>query len=425
MNIYLDTVGCRLNQSEIEKMGNQLRAAGHTLVDQCSLADLVIVNTCAVTTEAASDSRQKIRQAGRSGAARIIVTGCWATLDPDGAKVLPSVSQVVTNLDKDRLIPDILQISGVETTRRPIPRIPLPGIHQRTRAFIKAQDGCDNACTYCITHIVRGAGKSQPVEDILEDIQAAIDGGALEAVLTGVHLGSWGHDLNSGQNLADLVAMILEKSKIARLRLSSVEPWDLDEDFFQLFQNQRLCRHLHLPLQSGSANTLRRMGRRVTPDGYAKLIKTAREHVPDIAVTTDVMVGFPGESPVDFEESQQFVQMMGFSAGHVFNFSARPGTPAATFPDQVEPAVRKQRSRLVRSILAKTSLDYRQHFIGKTMGVLWEKHQPSEENNWLLEGLTDNYLRVQAKSTLPLWNKISQVDIVETFSGGLKGKIRE
>jgi threonylcarbamoyladenosine tRNA methylthiotransferase MtaB len=200
----------------------------------------------------------------------------------------------------------------------PLARQPVPGGRLRTRAFIKVQDGCDNRCTFCITTLARGAGRSLPVEAILADINAALAGGAQEIVLTGVHLGSWGQDFETPQKIRDLIETILAEAPVIRLRLSSLEPWDLEADFFSLWQDQRLARHLHLPLQSGSAATLRRMARKTTPEDFARLVAAAREHIPEVAITTDVIAGFPGESEAEFAESLEFVRQMNFAGGHVF-----------------------------------------------------------------------------------------------------------
>ncbi|MHB1480930.1 MAG: MiaB/RimO family radical SAM methylthiotransferase, partial [Bellilinea sp.] len=326
MKIFLDTIGCRLNQSEIERFASQFRAAGHAIVESAGEADLVVVNTCAVTSAAASDSRQKIRQAARQGAEDIVVTGCWSTLDSQSAAGLPNVRRVVPNLEKDRLVADTLGLQLMDFDLEPVAREPLPGVHLRTRAFIKTQDGCDNHCTFCITRIARGPGRSESVRSVVEDIRLAVAGGTREVVLSGVHLGSWGQDFSPQYHLADLIRAILTDTDVERLRLSSLEPWDLDEEFFRLWENPRLCRHLHLPLQSGSDRTLRRMARNTSPAAFRRLVTVARHAAPGMAVTTDIIVGFPGEDEGEFSESLAFVQEMNFAGGHVFTYSTRPGT---------------------------------------------------------------------------------------------------
>ena len=423
MKIYLDTLGCRLNQSEIETLANQFRAVGHSLVAEPGDADLVVVNTCAVTTEAVSDSRQKIRQAARSGANNIVATGCWATLDENGAAALPGVTRVVLNSEKEFLVPDVLHLPREEFDLEPLARQPLPGMHLRTRAFIKVQDGCDNHCTFCITRLARGKSYSRREKDVIADIQAAVAGGAREVVLTGVQIGSWGQDLSSRFHLGDLLQSILEHTDIRRLRLSSLEPWDLDETFFSLWQNKRLCPHLHLPLQSGCAATLRRMARKTAPEAFAALIKLAREMIPDVAITTDIIIGFPGESDAEFEESLEFVRRMNFASGHVFSYSARPGTPAARYPNQVSPEVRKERSARMRSLVGESALAYREKFLGQSMLVLWEATDAMGPEGWQVSGLTGNYLRVQALASKPLWNQLCLVRLTGLSDHGLQGEI--
>ncbi len=396
MNIFLDSIGCRLNQSEIELFGSQFRGAGHTLVSSAGEADLVVVNTCTVTAEAASDSRQKVRQAANAGVQRIILTGCWATLDQPLASELPGVTRVIANGKKDFLVSEILNQPAEEFDLEPLAHEPLPGLHLRTRAFIKVQDGCDNHCTFCITRLARGKARTRPVKAILADVNAALRGNAHEIVLTGVQLGAWGQDDNPKRQLGDLLHIILNETQVQRLRLSSLEPWDLDENFFKLWQDRRLCRHLHLPLQSGSAKTLRRMARKTNPEAFSSLVSMARDVVSDIALTTDVIVGFPGECEEDFVESLKFVERIGFAGGHVFTFSERPGTPAERFEGKVPSAVRKERNNRMRSVLAQSSEKYRQASIGQEVQVLWEATSQLTSRGWQVTGLTDNNLpRIQ------------------------------
>ena len=418
MNIFLDTIGCRLNQSEIETYARQFFAAGHKLVPIPDEADLVVVNTCAVTAAASSDSRQKIRQASRAGAREIIVTGCWSTLDPETAANLPGVSRVIPNLKKDRLVSEILKIPVDRRELESVARQPVPGSRLRTRAFIKVQDGCDNRCTFCVATIARGTSRSRRISEILSDIHAALQdnegnqSGVCEIVLTGVHLGSWGHDLSPSTHLQKLVETILHETDSVRLRLSSIEPWDINPDFFTLWEDKRLCRHLHLPLQSGCKSTLRRMARKDTPESYAEIIAAARSKIPDVAITTDVIVGFPGESEAEFIESLEFIHQMHFSGGHVFSYSSRPGTAASQMSDQVPHKIRKQRNALIRIALRKSESEYKKQFIGRTMSVLWENAYPDGINSWKLSGLTDNYLRVTAIAPHNLWNQITSVHIM-------------
>jgi threonylcarbamoyladenosine tRNA methylthiotransferase MtaB len=421
MKVFLDTIGCRLNQSEIETMAQQFRRAGHEIVAIAESADLAVVNTCAVTAKAASDSRGKIRQIARSGVDEIIATGCWTTLQPSEAADLSSIIRVVTNDNKDQLVAKVLNLPLESFDLEPIARQRLPGLHHRTRAFIKVQDGCDNRCTFCITTIARGRGRSHPIAQIISDIKAAVDGETKEVILTGVHLGSWGQDF--GSHLKDLVKAILQETDVPRLRLSSLEPWDLNEDFFKLWENERLCRHLHLPLQSGSAATLKRMARKTTPASFRDLVKAARQIMPDVAITTDIIAGFPGETEEEFNESLDFVREMNFAGGHAFTYSARPGTGAARMSGQVRPGVSKERNAAYREVFNDFALAYRQKFIGRSTFVLWESMTQHNELGWQMEGLTGNYIRVAGVAKTPRWNYVDEVKLLRSEGEQLIGEI--
>lgn len=423
MKIYLDTIGCRLNQSEIESMARDFRAAGHEIVNSAEAADMAVVNTCAVTNEAASDSRGKIRHIARAGVNEIVATGCWATLQPGQTLDLPNVRRVVTNDRKDQLVSDVLDLPrGTESfDLEPIARQLLPGLHRRTRAFIKVQDGCDNHCTFCVTTIARGQSRSRPVADVILDIQSALAGGTKEIVLTGVHLGSWGYDFHS--HLRALIKAILRETDVPRLRLSSLEPWDLDADFFSLWSDQRLMPHLHLPLQSGCESTLKRMARKTTPDSFRELAFAARAVMPDVAITTDIIAAFPGETEDEFAESLAFVREMNFAGGHVFSYSPRPATGAAKMKGQVRSEIRKRRNHILHQALAESAKGYSQKFVGRTMSVLWESTSEVGEWGWQMEGLTENYLRVNAFAPSPRWNEIDRVTIREWDGQRIKGII--
>ncbi len=421
MKIFLDTIGCRLNQAEIESMALQFRAAGHEIVAAAEEADLAVVNTCAVTTDAAADSRRKIRHLANMGIDEIVATGCWSTLQPGQAAALPHVKQVIPNPRKDTLVEETLNVKRSTFDLEPLSRIPLPGLHHRTRAFIKVQDGCDNHCTFCITTLARGESRSRPAVDVLRDIHSALAGGAKEIVLTGVHLGSWGQDF--GLHLRDLTASILREADIPRLRLSSLEPWDLDEAFFALWADARLQPHLHLPLQSGCDSTLRRMARKTDTASFHALVAAARRLIPDVAITTDLIAGFPGETADEFALTLDFAREMQFAGGHVFTYSPRPGTGAARLGDQVRPEVRKQRNHLLRGILDEAEQSYRQKFIGRSLPVLWESVSELGEWGWQMEGLTGNYMRVSATASSPRWNELDNVKLVEVHAGGMKGVI--
>ncbi len=424
MNVYLDSVGCRLNQSEIESYARQFRAAGHVLVPSMEEAELMVLNTCAVTQSAVADSRKKVRQAKRAGVAEIVVTGCWSDIEGQRALAMPGVKTVIPNHRKDVLVSEILDTPFESFDLEPVVREPIPGSRLKTRAFIKVQDGCDNRCTFCVTTIARGEGRSRSVEAIEADIRAALLGGSKEIVLTGVHLGSWGYDFDQPKHLKNLVLKLLENEAIPRLRLSSLEPWDLGSDFFDLWDDPRLCRHLHLPLQSGSASTLRRMARNTTPMKYRQLLATARQAVPEMAITTDLIVGFPGESEAEFGESLAFVEEMQFADAHTFTYSERPGTAAASMPNQVQNGLRKIRNRQMRELVEKSAADYRRRFLNSEFEVLWESEEATDSLSFLSAGLTDNYLRVETESPVSLWNQFQPAKLVALSPKGLRGQIQ-
>jgi threonylcarbamoyladenosine tRNA methylthiotransferase MtaB len=334
---------------------------------------------------------------------------------------LPGVSGVIPNCRKDKLVDEVLQID--ETSLHKVARKPIPGLRSRTRAFIKSQDGCDNFCTYCITRLARGSSASTPAETIIADIQAAMDGGVKETVLTGVQLGSWGKDFDPPQRLQQLARQILDTTRLPRLRFSSVEPWELDDEFFELWHDERMCAQLHLPLQSGCARTLKRMGRKNTPEMYQEYLEKARRVAPEIAITTDILVGFPGETDEEFSASLEFIRRAEFSGGHVFHFSARAGTPAMKMDGQVDPKIAKLRSRMVREVLAETSLRYRQRFVGKILPVLWEATRSLYLDGWHIEGLSSNYLRITAVTDKLLSGTITPVKVTGLTPDGLIGEL--
>jgi threonylcarbamoyladenosine tRNA methylthiotransferase MtaB len=402
-------------------MARQFRAVGHEIVASPESADMAVVNTCAVTSEAAADSRSAIRRIARAGVGEIVATGCWTTLQPNDALKLPNVKRIVPNAQKDELVSSVLDVQPSTFDLEPLSRKPLPGLHRRTRAFIKVQDGCDNHCTFCITTVARGEGRSRRVADVLLDIQSALDGGTNEIILTGVHLGSWGYDFDS--HLTDLVKAILRETDTPRLRLSSLEPWDLSPDFFSLWTSPRLMPHLHLPLQSGSGSTLRRMLRKTTPESFRELVNAAREAIPDVAVTTDIIAGFPGETDEEFAETLDFVREMDFAGGHVFTYSARPGTGAARMKGQVKPEVRKTRNHILQEALAESAKSYRERFVGRKMSVLWESTSEMGEWGWKMEGWTGNYLRVSAFAPSPRWNEVDRVSLEGVEDDRMKGVI--
>lgn len=425
MRVFFDSIGCRLNQSEIEAAARRFVQHGHQIASSSAAADIVVINTCGVTSQAAADSRSRIRAHARQApeGCRIIVTGCWSELEPDAALALPGVSLLVSNREKDHLTEAVLGLGEMDFPENPDVRVLLPGERHRTRAFIKVQDGCDHGCTYCVTRIARGKARSLPYAVIAASVRAALRGGSREIVLTGVQLGFWGKDMAPRRNLAGLVRQVMDELAPERLRLSSLEPWDVDADLIGLLADPRFCPHLHLPLQSGSDTVLRRMARPFRSGEFRDLCNRIRALAPDIALTTDLIAGFPGETDAEFEETLTFVRDMAFADGHVFPYSARQGTPAARFAAQVAPELRKERAQRLREELALSGANYTFRQLGATLQVLWERAQRLPEGGWQLEGLSGNYQRVRLVSSQDLRNTLSEVRITSLAEGQLGGKI--
>ena len=441
MRVFLDQLGCRLNFSENNTLAGRLNAAGHSIVGRPEDAHVIVLNTCAVTAQAGRKSRQAARHLHkRNPDARIAITGCYATLAPQESAQLPGVELVADNQSKEMLHtllePWSADFSDPDDLARiqphGIPFAPEPSEEEggRTRAFVKVQDGCQNRCTFCIVTALRGDSRSRPTADVVREVQGLVENGYREAVLTGVHLGAYGRDLSGSQrtDLKELTAAILTDTDIARLRLSSLEPWELAEGFFDQWQRWpgRLCPHLHLPLQAGTDAQLRRMARRCTAASFRKLVADARAAIPDLIITTDLIVGFPGETEADAEEGQRFVEEMRFAHAHIFPFSARAGTAAAGFDGQVPKALKRERSRRMHQIVAQTGQLERTRYVGATRPVLWEgcgQKLTDRADTVLWSGLTDNYLRVMghAPAGLDLRNCITPVRLEELHGETLYG----
>ena len=428
MRVYLESVGCKLNRSEVEALARGFVQAGCQLAQTSEEADLYVVNTCTVTQTADKKSRQLIRRLRRANpTARLIVTGCYAEMSPQELRAIDGVDLIVGNEDKERLV-ELVESLGRESdsSKTPTSNFQFPTSNFQalplghTRAFVKIQDGCNNHCAYCIVSLARGRERSRPRHEILAEAQALATAGYKEVVLTGVHIGRYGVDLGTG--LAQLVEDILAETTLPRLRLSSIEPWDLKPSLLRLWENPRLCRHLHLPLQSGCDATLQRMRRRYTTAEYADLIATARRLIPDLAITTDVIVGLPGETAEEFAASLSFVEKMEFARIHVFKYSARPGTAAAEMPHQAPFAEKKRRSEAMMKLAQKSSRRFRRRFLGRRMEVLWETACKDDKHTW--SGLTDNYVRVMTSSELDLANTIASTKLVGLVEGGMRGEIQ-
>jgi threonylcarbamoyladenosine tRNA methylthiotransferase MtaB len=394
MRIQLKTLGCRLNEAELETWARDFQADGHRLVGDNEEADLLVFNSCAVTQDAVRKSRNLLRKAARENpGAKLVLSGCYATLNQTEAETL-GVDLVIGNADKHRLVEiakarlalDAMPAQSTEPGESALFRL------GRHRAFIKVQDGCRYRCTYCIVTVARGEERSRSPSDIIEEINRLHGEGIQEAVLTGVHLGGYGSD--NGSHLGALIQEVLEQTTIPRLRLGSLEPWDIPEMFVDLFDDPRLMPHLHLPLQSGSDSVLKRMARRCKTSEFAALVERLRRQVPDINITTDLIVGFPGETEIEWEETLAFVRQIGFGHTHVFSFSPRAGTAAATMPAPVHGDIKKARSRALHELAEQQKRDFATRHLGRTLPILWEGIRRLEDGSARVFGYTPNYLRV-------------------------------
>ncbi|WP_374685862.1 MiaB/RimO family radical SAM methylthiotransferase, partial [Promineifilum sp.] len=390
-------------------------------------ADTVILNTCAVTAEAARDARNLTRRFARAnGEAEIVLTGCYAAIAPDELAALPGVGRVVGNADKERiplLLDPALPADRPLFDREPLSRETAAGSMGRTRGFIKVQDGCDNRCTFCVTTIARGAGRSRRLGDVVAEVQAFAAAGYREVVLTGVHLGSYGRDLGRPAGLAELTAALLADTDVPRLRLSSLEPWDVAPNFFRLWENPRLLPHLHLPLQSGSDRVLRRMARRTSQASFRALADEARAHIPDLNLSTDLIAGFPGETDEEHAETLAYVAELAFGRLHVFPYSPRPGTAAARLPGQVPGPVKKERARQLIALGERLGAAFHARYDGATRPVLWEQAVGAEPEGLRWVGYTDNYIRVAAIGPADLMNRVTPVQLGGATASGMSGAL--
>jgi threonylcarbamoyladenosine tRNA methylthiotransferase MtaB len=406
MRVCFTHLGCKLNQAEIERLARDFLAAGHRVVGSPEEADLHVLNTCTVTHAAARTSRKAANRSGRK--VRTVVTGCWA---PEAA----GVDLVVPNAEKDRLLD---RVHEAFPDLAPDDEIPVPWVHLpfgNTRALVKVEDGCNMRCAFCIIPTTRGRQRSRPLPEIVAEVRALVESGYQEIVVTGVQISAY----RSGDDrLYELVRAILRETEVPRLRLTSIAPWDLDERLLELWSDRRLCRHLHLSLQSGSTETLRRMRRPYTGESYLGTVARVRSAVPGVAVTTDVIAGFPGETGAEFEESLATTEAAGFTRIHAFPYSSRPGTEAADLPGQVPPEEKKERMERLLALADRAERAFRLAHLGRRETVLWEKPRDG-----MGQGLTDNYLRVLAPEGAALWNRFSEVEVVGLAEDGVIGAL--
>ena len=417
MFVNFQALGCRLNEAELETWASQFMQRGHQVTTDAAEADVVVFNSCAVTAQADRKSRQQIGRLQRSNpAARLIVTGCHASLNPDRVKQYLGVDLVVDNQYKEQLVDQTLELlgQGISVDTEPGEAENALLLRGRHRGFIKIQDGCRYRCTYCIVTLARGDERSRGEAEIVAEINRLHRQGINEIALTGVHVGGYGSDI--GSSLYRLLSEILERSQIPRIRLASVEPWDLPDNFFGLFENPRLMPHMHLPIQSGCDSVLRRMARRCKTEEFARLVERARSEVPLFNVTTDLITGFPGETEQEWRQTLRFVEKVGFGHMHIFPFSARAGTKAARLPGQLDTATKKARSQEMHELAAVLKRRELEAHLGQRVEVLWEQQVGGDRGQW--SGYTPHYHKIISDNPALTAASISEVSIDRVSDDG-------
>jgi threonylcarbamoyladenosine tRNA methylthiotransferase MtaB len=406
------TLGCRTNQYESQAYRDQLLAMGYTLADEGEEADLCIVNTCTVTEAADKSSRQEIRHLSRKNPlAQVVVTGCSAEQNRDAIQQIPGVTHVVSNKDKENLLPIVFP-------EEDIPEFSIKNFEAHTRAFVKVQDGCNSFCTYCIIPYVRGRSRSRTIEDVVKEVEGLIANGFKEVVLTGINIGDF--DGQSSVCLADLVRAVDQVEGLERLRISSIDPDEVDDNLLEaVIQGKTTCHSMHIVLQAGSNVILKRMNRKYTRQIFINTIERLRKACPDFTFTTDIIVGFPGETDQDFEQTLEMMREVKFAKVHMFPYSERPRTRAATYDNKVPPEVIQRRKQEILRLAEEVSYELRNQFLHRRMKVLTE----ARDQNGMLTGHTDNFLQVLIDSDAYEPNQIIEVDLVENTPLGLIGRI--
>lgn len=422
MKVYFYTLGCKVNRYETQAMSEALKGRSFEITDNDDDADIYVINSCTVTAEADKKTRQTVRRFKRNNPdSTVVLTGCMPQAYPLDAEKLKEADIVLGN-KTNCLLPDMIK-KHIESGERifcvdehktgdAYINTNISSFDGRTRADIKIQDGCNRFCTYCIIPTSRGRVRSKPIDELEKEIETVAESGYVEAVLVGINLSSYGSD--TGLSIADAIEKVCENEKIKRVRLGSIEPDHLtDEVIERLSKCEKLCPQFHISLQSGCDKTLKNMHRHYNSEEYFSLCEKLRKSFKDCTLTTDVMVGFPGETDEDFSESLSFVKKVGFEKVHVFPYSARPGTKAAEYDGQVEKCIKEKRASVMIAETEKIRREFFNKQIGKTVNVLFE----SKESGGYIGGYTENYTPVRVKADESLYNKIVKVKIVSVSDG--------
>ncbi len=400
MKVAIQTLGCKVNQAESASIEGALRNNNYEIVNYTDNPDVLVINTCTVTAKSDQQSRQLIRRAVRSGA-KVIATGCYAQLNADSLSTTKGLSMTIGNADKTAIISYLEKLSTLSAdtiTTKENPESPLtlqPYYSERSRAFLKIQDGCNFSCSYCTIPLARGKSRSLSKDDVLTSVNRLVSAGYSEIVLTGVHIGSYGVDLYSKNSLFDITREIASSYPDIRIRLSSIEPNEFSHDFVCLIKRGNVCPHLHIPLQSGSDKVLGMMKRGYRTSFYKQLINSILTECPDISIGTDVVVGFPGETDKDFDDTVKYLNDLPISYLHVFPFSNRPNTKASFFSNQISDQTKKERVKKLMNLGEIKKNDYLAKNLGRVLDVIVEKR---DQTNGYNRTISDNYIKVLVKS---------------------------
>lgn len=404
------TLGCKVNQYETEAMLEMFVNAGYQAVDFDKYADIYVINTCTVTSISDRKSRQMIRRALRLNPdAYIVVCGCYAQTAPEKISAIDGVSLVLGTNERNRIVElaekkyNGIIVNSISTMRE-FEKLTINDTRHRSRAYVKVQEGCNQFCSYCIIPYARGPIRSRPLAEIVEESKKLVGAGFTEIIYVGIHVASYGLD-NMGIDLADMLIEVNKIDGLKRIRLSSIEPMTLNKTFCERIKDcDKLCPHFHLSLQSGCDDTLKRMNRRYTTDEYYEIIKGLRTYFPGCAITTDIMVGFPGETDEEFNKTLEFVKKVNFAEAHIFKYSRRSGTKADKMPDQIPPEIKELRSKDLFRVCDKSHEEFLNNHIGKTLRVLFE-----ERSGDYMEGKTPDYATVRYKTDEDLTGKYLDV----------------
>ena len=426
--VAFHTLGCKVNQYETEAMEKIFEENQFKIVEDTEVADVYVINTCTVTNLSDRKSRQFIRKVKKINKDAIVaVVGCYSQVSPEEVEKIEGVDVIIGTSDRNKIV-ELCEKAKYENkkinivrsikTYKEFEKIEVEDIKSKTRAYIKIQDGCNQFCSYCIIPYARGPIRSRDKDDILSEIEILSKSGFKEIVLTGIHVASYGKDLGD-INLGELIQEIALIKDIERIRLSSVEPNLITEDFMNiLVSTKKVCDHFHLSLQSGSNNILKKMNRKYTREEYKEKVDLIRKHMPDAGITTDIIVGFPGETEKEFNETIEFVKEIGFSRIHVFKYSPRKGTPAAKYKNQVHGKIKNQRSKELITLGEELTEIFNKRFLNKKMDILYE-----EKIDDFYEGYTTNYIRVKASANNDIIGNIVETKIINSKDGYLIGEI--